>query len=49
MGRTAAALTAIDQEGGQVFVDGEFWKRRQPDAHCAGGSRRKSSEARDSP
>ncbi len=26
IGRTAAALTHIDQMGGQVFVDGEYWK-----------------------
>ena len=26
MGKTAAALTAIDQAGGQVMIDGEYWK-----------------------
>ncbi|MGP8198838.1 MAG: NfeD family protein [Limisphaerales bacterium] len=26
LGKTAAALTAIDQAGGQVMIDGEYWK-----------------------
>ena len=26
LGKTAAALTAIDQDGGQVMIDGEYWK-----------------------
>jgi membrane-bound serine protease (ClpP class) len=26
MGKTAAALTAINQAGGQVMIDGEYWK-----------------------
>jgi membrane-bound serine protease (ClpP class) len=26
LGKTAAALTAIDQNGGQVMIDGEYWK-----------------------
>ena len=25
-GKTAAALTAIDQKGGKVIIDGEYWK-----------------------
>ena len=25
LGQTTAALTAIDQQGGQVFVDGALW------------------------
>jgi membrane protein implicated in regulation of membrane protease activity len=25
LGKTAAALTAIDQAGGQVMIDGEYW------------------------
>jgi membrane-bound serine protease (ClpP class) len=30
LGKTAAALTVIDQKGGQVMIEGEYWKAVSP-------------------
>ena len=41
LGKTAAALTAIDQQGGQVFIDGEYWNAvSQTPAGQGGGGRK---------